>query len=139
MSDDTPRWFYRFENYKRAFSLLREAIGYMDGRELSQLEKEGVIQRFEYTMELAWKVMRDYLESENVVFEQITPKTVIREAFESRFVSDGQLWMDMLDARNLMSHSYDQEDFEKVIGNLRHAYLEAFDELHTKLLSLSSR
>lgn len=139
MSDDTPRWFYRFENYKRAFSLLREAIDYMDGRELSQLEKEGVIQRFEYTMELAWKVMRDYLESENVVFEQITPKAVIREAFESRFVSDGQLWMDMLDARNLMSHSYDQKDFEEVIDNLRHGYLGAFTELHTKLLSLSSR
>jgi nucleotidyltransferase substrate binding protein (TIGR01987 family) len=134
-----PRWVYRFENYKRAFSLLREAIGYMDGRELSQLEKEGVIQRFEYTMELAWKVMRDYLESENVVFEQITPKAVIREAFESRFVSDGQLWMDMLDARNLMSHSYDQKDFEEVIDNLRHVYLGAFTELHTKLLRLSSR
>ena len=139
MSDDTPRWFYRFENYKRAFALLREAIDYMDGRELSQLEKEGVIQRFEYTMELAWKVMRDYLESENVVFGQITPKAVIREAFESKFVSDGQLWMDMLDARNLMSHSYDQKDFEEVIDNLRHVYLEAFAELHTKLLSLSSR
>lgn len=139
MSDDTPRWFYRFENYKRAFTLLREAIDYMDGRELSQLEKEGVIQRFEYTMELAWKVMRDYLESENVVFGQITPKAVIREAFESKFVSDGQLWMDMLDARNLMSHSYDQKDFEEVIDNLRHVYLEAFAELHTKLLSLSSR
>lgn len=139
MSDDTPRWIYRFENFKRAFSLLREAIDYMAGRELSQLEKEGVIKRFEYTMELAWKVMRDYLESENVVFEQITPKAVIREAFESKFVSDGQLWMDMLDARNLMSHSYDQEDFEEVIDNLRHVYLEAFTELHTKLLNLSSR
>ena len=139
MTDSTPRWQYRFHNYKRAFLLLREAVEVMETRELNQLEKEGVIQRFEYTMELSWKVMKDYLESENVVFEQITPKAVIREAFESNFVSDGQLWMDMLDARNLMSHSYDQKDFAEVIDNLRHDYLDAFTELHTKLLSLSSR
>ena len=52
-----PRWQYRFDNYKRAFVLLREALE--EDRELSQLEQEGVIQRFEYTMELAWKVMKE--------------------------------------------------------------------------------
>ena len=98
MTDDTPRWVYRFRNYARAFSLLREAVEMMETRELSQLEKKkGVIQRFEYTIELAWNVMRDYLESENVVFEQITPRAVIRKAFEANFVEDGETWMDALD------------------------------------------
>ena len=77
MSDETPRWKYRFDNYKRAFTLLREAIESIDEKELSQLEKEGLIQRFEYTMELAWKVMKDYLQSENVIFEHITPRVTI--------------------------------------------------------------
>ncbi len=76
MTYPIPRWQYRFENYHRAFALLREAIE--QEKPLTQLEKEGVIQRFEYTMELAWKTLKDYLESENVVFDQITPRAVIR-------------------------------------------------------------
>ncbi len=88
MTDPTPRWQYRFDNYRRAFALLREAIG--QERPLNQLEKEGVIQRFEYTVELAWKTLKDYLESENVVLEQITPRAVIRRAFEAGIIKQGE-------------------------------------------------
>ena len=133
MTDDSPRWRYRFDNYRRAFSLLREAIELMEEREPTQLEKEGTIQRFEYTIELAWKVMKDYLESENFVFGQITPKAVIRKAFEAKLLEDGQTWMDALDARNEMSHAYDPESFEIVIKDIRRRYLRAFDALHEKL------
>lgn len=59
-TNSKPRWVYRFDNYRRAFFLLREAIETMESRELTQLEKEGVIQRFEYTWELSWKVLKDY-------------------------------------------------------------------------------
>ena len=137
MTDDTPRWVYRFRNYSRAFSLLREAIETMELRELSQLEKEGVIQRFEYTIELAWNVMRDYLESENVVFEQITPRAVIRKAFETNLVEDGETWMDALDTRNRMSRTYDVETFERAVEEIRRRYLAAFNESHAKLLERS--
>ena len=133
MTDDSPRWRYRFDNYRRAFFLLREAIELMEEREPTQLEKEGTIQRFEYTIELAWKVMKDYLESENFVFGQITPKAVIRKAFEAKLLEDGQTWMDALDARNEMSHAYDLESFEIVIKDIRRRYLRAFDALHEKL------
>ena len=109
----------------------------MDEKEPSQLEKEGIIQRFEYTTELAWKVMKDYLESENFVFEQVTPRAVIRKAFEANLLADGQTWMDVLDARNNMSHNYDLKNFEAVIEDIRKHYLSVFDALHIRFLEKS--
>ena len=127
---ESPRWQYRFANYRRAFSLLREAIETSVERPLNQLEQEGVIQRFEYSMELAWKTMKDYLESENVVFGLATPRNVIRKAFESGLVADGQTWMDALDARNKMSHVYAFEDFKVVIADVREKYLHVMGALY---------
>jgi nucleotidyltransferase substrate binding protein (TIGR01987 family) len=128
MSDQTPRWKYRFANYRRAYTLLREALD--QGEPLSQLEKEGLIQRFEYSTELAWKTLRDYLECEGLVLEQITPRTVIRSAFEAGIISQGETWQKALDARNLMSHTYDLKVFEQVIADIRSSYLSAFEELY---------
>lgn len=134
MNDITPRWHYRFSNYQRAFLLLREALETRKEESLSQLEKEGIIQRFEYTMELAWKVMRDYLESENVVIDQVTPRNVIRLAFEANIITQGQTWMDALDARNKLSHTYDFAQFEQTILALRQSYLAVFEEWYDFLL-----
>ena len=127
---EPPRWHYRFANYRRAFLLLREAL---DEKELSQLEREGTIQRFEYTMELAWKVMRDYLEAQNVVLPQITPRAVIRAAFEAQLIADCEAWMDALDDRNKMSHTYSFERFEEVLDRVRSRYLAAMNDLHLLL------
>ena len=91
MNDSTPRWRYRFSNYKRAFSLLREA---MSETGLSQLEKDEAIRRFKFTVELAWKVMKDYLENEGVIFKQITPRCVTRKAFETNLTEHGRVWME---------------------------------------------
>jgi nucleotidyltransferase substrate binding protein (TIGR01987 family) len=124
MTDDTPRWKYRFDNYKRAFTLLRQA---MEQETLSALEQEGVIQRFEYTMELAWKTMKDYLESQNLVLDQITPRAVIRTAFEAGIIQDGETWQKALDARNKMSHTYNFETFSKVVEDIRQHYLAVLD------------
>lgn len=134
MNDSTPRWRYRFSNYKRAFSLLREAIEAMSESELSQLEKEGTIQRFEYTMELAWKVMKDYLENEGVIFKQITPRCVIRKAFETNLTEHGRVWMEALDARNKMSHTYDFQKFEEVIEKIRSRFLPVMEDFYLVLL-----
>ena len=134
MSHANPRWRYRFSNYKRAFTLLREAIETMSESGLSQLEREGTIQRFEYTMELAWNVMKDYLEHEGVVFEQTTPRNVIRRAFESNLTEHGRVWMEALDARNKISHTYNFQQFEEVIENIRSRYLAAMEDLYLVLL-----
>lgn len=128
-----PRWMYRFDNYKRAFLLLKEAIGMMTTRELTQLEKEGTIQRFEYTWELAWKVLKDYLSQEGIVLDKITPATVIRTAFEAKIITKGDLWMKALDARNTMSHVYDSQKFEALIQEIHDHYLPIFQDLHTFL------
>ena len=77
--------------------------------------------------------MKDYLESENVVFEQVTPRSVIRKAFEAKLVKNGDLWMEMLDARNLMSHEYELEEFEKLIEDLQFNYLDEFNKLYQRL------
>jgi len=129
--NEKPRWHTRFDNFKRAFTLLRAAI---EQETLTQLEKEGVIQRFEYTMELAWKVMKDYLESNNVVFDQITPRAVIRRAFEAGIIKDGETWQNALDARNKMSHTYNFEVFEHVIADIRSHYLSVLDDWYFFLL-----
>ena len=129
--NEPPRWQYRFDNYKRAFTLLREA---MEQENLTQLEQEGVIQRFEYTMELAWKTMKDYLEHEGIVFEQVTPRAVIRRAFEAGIIKQGETWQQALDARNKMSHTYNFETFGQVVADIRSAYLGALDELYFFLL-----
>ena len=125
-----PRWKYRFDNYSRQFLLLQEAIEIMDERPLTQLEKEGTARRFKVGMELAWNLVKDYLESQNVVLETVTPRNVLRQAFSAKVVSDGTVWMDALDARNRMSHMYDFELFENTLADIRERYLPAMRELY---------
>ncbi len=131
---DPPRWVYRFDNYRRAFSLLREAMETQQERPLTQLEKEGVVQRFEYTWELAWKLLKDYLDSQGVVLEMITPASVIRAAFAAKIIEHGDVWMRALDARNKMAHTYSFKSFERVIADIQTDYLPILDALHLWML-----
>lgn len=123
------RWKQRFQNFDRAVVLLREPIE-RDVTTLSNLEKEGTIQRFEFTVELAWKTLRDYLEYEGRVIEPVTPRNVIKEAFAAHTIRDGQVWIDMLDHRNLLSHTYDASEFDKAVLAIRDRYLSAIQDLH---------
>ncbi len=90
------RWKQRFENFERAFGLLKEAFAQAP-TEMSDLEKEGAIHRFKYAFDLAWKILKDYLVDSGVVFDQITPRSVIKQAFAAKIIQDGQSWIDMLD------------------------------------------
>lgn len=123
------RWKQRFDNFDRAFVLLREAFEHgLDT--LSQLEKEGTIQRFEIAFELAWKTMKDYLEENGLVVNPATPRSVIKEAFAANLLDDGQVWIDMMLHRNLLSHTYDIKVFEEVLQTVEIKYLPALDRLH---------
>ncbi len=135
MSEDI-RWKQRFQNFDRAFVLLREALEGV--RPLSMLEKEGVIQRFEYTYELAWKTLKDYLEASGVVITPVTPRQVIKEAFAAKVISDGEVWINMLDNRNLLSHTYDFSVFDEAVKAIAKHYLPAMEKLHGFFIGKSS-
>jgi nucleotidyltransferase substrate binding protein (TIGR01987 family) len=122
------RWKQRFENFKRALQLFREAIAKVET--LSTLEKEGTVQRFEFTVELAWKTLKDYLEMSGVVLAPETPRTVIKQAFAAKIIMDGQLWIDMLDCRNRMSHTYDEAALDEAVHDMVKCYLSGLEELY---------
>jgi len=122
------RWKQRFDNFERAFILLRSSFD-KEG-DFSELEKEGLVQRFEYTFELAWKTLKDYLESGGIVFEEITPRAVIKQAFESKIIKNGELWIAMLIQRNLLSHTYNQETFNKVVEKIKSEYIDSLQEFY---------
>jgi nucleotidyltransferase substrate binding protein (TIGR01987 family) len=123
------RWKQRFDNFDRAFILLREVCD-RGVASLSQLEKEGAIQRFEVAFELAWKTLKDYLEESGIVMNLVTPRVVIKEAFAAKLLDDGQVWIDMMLHRNLLSHTYDVTVFEAVLRTVAERYFPAFDRLH---------
>lgn len=123
------RWKQRFQNFDRAFILLRQAMEHGPAA-LNPLEKEGVIQRFEYCFELAWKTVKDYMEQSGFVFPIVTPRQVLKDAFAARIIADGQVWIDMLDHRNLLSHTYSQTSFEKAVEAIHARYLAGFDAVH---------
>jgi len=128
------RWQQRFENFDRALSLLKDALS-RGPTVLNQLEKEGTVQRFEYTLELAWKTIKDYLEESGVVLSAVTPRQVIKDAFAARLIADGQTWIDMIDHRNLPSHTYDPTNFEEAVDAIHGRCLAAFRQVRDLLES----
>ena len=128
------RWHYRFHNFSRAYFLLNEALE-DEVEELNDLEKEGVIQRFEFTFELGWNTLKDRMEYDGVAMASVTPRSVIRTAAASGLIDDGQAWIDMLEDRRKTSHRYDIELREEVLGNIRDSYLPVLEALQARLLA----
>lgn len=126
-----PRWELRFKSFGKAYTLLGEAVQTAQNREMSLLEKEGVIQRFEYTWELAWKTLKDYLQSQGTQLESITPRTTLREAFKANLIKGGDIWMQALDTRNQMAHTYSIKIFEESIKLILTEYYQLFTELYS--------
>ena len=102
---------------------------------MSDLEKEGLIQPFKYSYELAWKTMKDYLEEHGTNINPATPRNVIKEAFSANIITDGQVWMDMLLHCNLLSHTYDFSKFQEVLDAVVSRYLSAQEQLHEWFLT----
>ncbi|NOY13030.1 MAG: nucleotidyltransferase [Deltaproteobacteria bacterium] len=122
------RWQQRFQNYRKALSQLQEATDLSKSRELSKLEKQGLIQRFEYTYELAWNTLKDYLTYLGIA-GLIGSRDSIREAFNRNLVDDGQIWMEMLKDRNRSAHTYNEEIAEEIVKNILSAYIVQFQQL----------
>lgn len=99
----TIRWQQRFQNLDRAFSQLKRGLTIEDP---SDIERQGIIQSFEFTFELSWKTLKDYLEAQGVICQ--FPREVIKQAFQNQIISQGELWLDMLGKSNLLAHTYDE-------------------------------
>lgn len=125
------RWKQRFQNFKKAFAQFSDAVSRVDT--LSVLEKEGMVQRFEYTFELAWKTLKDFLEDKNV--DAKYPREVIKKAFEYEIIEDGGIWLEMLEQRNLMTHS--EEIFAKAVQLICGKYYQALAQVYGFLLKES--
>lgn len=132
---DDIRWKQRFNNYIRALQTLREAVVLSKERALSKLEQQGLIQSFEFTHELAWNVLKDYLEYQGS--EGITgSKDASREAFKRELVEDGLTWMDMIKARNLSSHTYNPEVAANIVADIVDRFHPAFETMAKRFTQL---
>ena len=125
------RWKQRFENFQRAFKHLSLAMDLKAQRPLSDLEQQGLIQGFEFTHELAWNVLKDYLEMEGIQ-GLIGSRSTAREAFKRGLVMDGEAWMDMIEKRNLSSHTYNQTVALTIVEAIAERYYPAFCELQQR-------
>lgn len=118
--DNPIRWKQRFENFERAYAQFLKII---DIAELSDIEKMALIQAFEFTFELSWKTMKDFLEEEG--FELDSPKSVIRQAFQSQRITNAEVWMEGLKHRNNTVHNYNPAVMAESVAFIRDEFFPA--------------
>lgn len=133
------RWMQRFDNYRKALRLLGQAVEIVSQRvngdeAVEDLLKEGLIQRFEYTHELAWKVMKDYAEYQGYT-DIRGARDAFRKAFEMGIITDKR-WMESIADRNLTSHNYDDETAEAIYEAVVNVYYPLFVQLESTMLQL---
>ena len=128
MNNNDVRWKQRFNNFEKSLNFLKDAVSRSN---LSDLEKAGVIQTYEFTFELAWKTVKDYLEEKGVSAK--FPRDTIKEGFRYEILEDGDLWIDMLEKRNLMSHAYDEAKAEIAYRLIINEYFQMLEQLYNKL------
>ncbi|WP_027371453.1 nucleotidyltransferase substrate binding protein [Desulfovermiculus halophilus] len=126
------RWLQRFKNYQKALAQLRKFIS---KGELSELEEQGLIKAFEYTYELGWTTLKDFLEYQGHA-GIYGSRDAIRKAFELNLVQDGQGWMDMLESRNKTSHTYNEETAEEICQAVQTRYFQLLERLEATMQSL---
>lgn len=132
------RWKQRHANYLKALKTLKAAVALARERPLSELEQQGLIQSYEYTHELAWKLLKDYLEAQGFS-GLVGSKNATREAFKNGLITEGEIWMEMIDDRNLTSHTYDKDTADSIVANILNKYAAAFLALETTFAALLAR
>lgn len=126
MEKNDTRWKQRFQNFEKAFLKLKEAI---EAPALNELERNGLVQRFEFTLDLAWKTLKDFLQDKGFSFNP-SPKDTIRQAQESGFIDYAQELIDGIEIRNQLSHDYSGEKFKKSEEELREEIYPALEQLY---------
>lgn len=122
------RWKQRFINFEKSYKLLEK---YINTPIESELERAGIIQLFEILFELSWKLMKDYLEAQELIVK--SPREAIKQAFQIGLIEDGHIWIDGLADRNLTVHTYDEKLAEKMINDIVNVYFPVLKKLYNKL------
>ncbi len=132
MADEDIRWRQRWQNYTKALLYLEQAL---DIDQLDFAQRAGIIQFFEMTFELAWKVLKDYLETQGFA-DLNSPRAVLKKAYEVELIADGHDWLQILRDRNLMTHTYDEATAVAVEQLIRDTYHPLLAALQKTLLEI---
>ncbi|MEJ2054689.1 MAG: nucleotidyltransferase substrate binding protein [Calditrichaceae bacterium] len=124
--DPNTRWRQRYENYKKSLNLLSDHLDY---NKSSELERAGIIQFFEMTFELSWKLLKDYLVSQGYIVN--SPREAIKQAFQAEVIENGEIWIEALSSRNLLSHTYDEDKAIEISEKI-------VNQFYPELLNLSN-
>lgn len=132
------RWKQRYQNYTKAFQTLYEAVELSRLRPLTKLEQQGLIQSFEFTHELAWNLLKDYLQYQGFS-HLVGSRDATRLGFQNGLIQDGEVWMAMIAARNMTSHTYNEEIASQVVQEIIHGFFEAFARLERTFSDLLTK
>lgn len=136
MVDQDVRWLQRLANYQRALGQLTRAVQLAEERPLSELERQGLIQAFEFVFELAWNLLKDYF------LYQGNPgitgsRDAIRTAFKQGLVEDGEGWMEMIKSRNQTAHTYNESIAIEIAERILTRYQLLFVQLESRMQALA--
>ena len=123
------RWHERFDNFKLALANINETNDCIQQNGLNKIYTMALIQAFKIVFELAWKTMKDYLEYEGIKTD--TPRQTIKTAFLRNLIPDGQIWIDMMEARNKTSHTYNESLAKSLTNEITDKFLPALNNLET--------
>lgn len=126
------RWVQRLSHFSKVLGQLARFIA---KGELNELEKQGLIQSFEYTYELAWNTLKDYFEDQGEA-AILGSRDAFRLAFKRGLIQDGDTWMDMVKSRTLSSHTYNEDILAKITGDITRRYFAEFNKLHDAMQAL---
>lgn len=136
MEEKDIRWVQRFSNYRKALLQLGKAVAIVSAQksrgDADKLMEEGLIQRYEYTHELAWKVMKDYAEYQGLT-DIVGSRDAIRQTLQAGLISD-ERWMDSIRDRNLTSHNYDDDTAVAIVANIINVYYPLFVDYEKVML-----
>lgn len=135
MTTQEIRWQQRFANYQKALAQLGAAVSLSQERPLTDLEKQGVVQAFEYTYEMGWQTVKDYLTFQGIA-DLIGSRDTIREGFARGLIADGEGWMAMLIDRNRSSHTYNEAVAEAIVTNILARHFPLLIALQQRLTPL---
>lgn len=121
------RWVQRFENFEKASINLNEITKCIKQNGINKIYTMALIQAYEIVFELAWKTMKDYLEFNGIITD--TPRETIKEAFSKNIISDGQIWIEMMEARNKTSHTYREEYAKSMCDDILNIYSKQINNL----------